>query len=64
MAQITLASSDAVKILDLMKQFFPTINVDEIEKAITGVKFDGSVTITKTISPSETLILKITGTPD
>ena len=64
MAQLKIASSETPKIIHLIEQLFPGVDLSIISKATTGIVAEGSMTITKNISADESFILELDITKD
>ena len=64
MASIKLSSSETPKIIHLIEQMFPGSDLSAITKASTGITADGTITITKTLSATESVALSLTITKD
>ena len=60
MAQINLGNSEIPKIIDLGEQVFPGVSLDAAKKMLSGVKLLGTITLSKTLAPNETITVAVT----
>jgi len=63
MAQITLNSSEPLKIIKLVEQMFPGVDLKSMEKMIDGITANGTMTFSKKIDTNSTVTVAVTITP-
>ena len=64
MADITVTSSEPIKLIKLFEQFFPGIELGPMIKVLTGIESKGNLSVSKAIDGGEKVTVNLTINPD
>lgn len=62
MAKLNMSSAEPLKMIRLIEQMFPGVNLDSMEKMLEGIQMSGTMTVSKKLSANETFTLEVTVT--
>lgn len=60
MAKLIMSSSEPIKIMKLVEQMFPGVNLDAMEQMIDGVTMEGTIKLNKKIDANSSVTLEVT----
>lgn len=55
-----MSSSEPIKIMKLVEQMFPGVNLDAMEQMIDGVTMEGTIKLNKKIDANSSVTLEVT----